>query len=105
LGLCGADLRDRYLAGEKKNKSEHDECGKTFHLSSSGEWSINERSFEQLPENDSHAHDPGHPSLSGPLSYNKNKCQGFNFNIKVICLGLDAVAFTLVHQSSDSATC
>jgi hypothetical protein len=28
-----------------------------------------------------------HPSLSGQLSNKRNKCQGFNFYIKVICGG------------------
>jgi hypothetical protein len=40
LGLCGADLREPYIAGEKKNKSEHGKCGTTLHLASSGEWSL-----------------------------------------------------------------
>lgn len=39
-----------------------------------------------------HSLDPGHPSLSGPLSYKQNKCQGFNFYIKVICLGHETVS-------------
>src|SRR5882724_3596044 len=87
LSWASAALTCAYAALQerKRTRANMTNAKPRFIFPPAGKSGAYERSFELVAEETRNRTIRGHSSLSGPLSYNENKCQELNFYIKVIC--------------------